>query len=205
MATKTGGKKLALGLTGGIATGKSTAMSLIERSFASVVVFDADKVVQRLLASEEVVSRIAESLGMEIQHRDGTLNRSALRELVFANPERRKQLEGILHPKVREECLVKRQDWLRNKSSTIFVADVPLLFEGGFDFHQDLNLVVATSVETQRSRLKRRNHFDDKMISSILAAQLPILEKVGLANIVFWNEGPKEVLESQLKHFFDVI
>ena len=205
MATMTDGKKLAFGLTGGIATGKSTAMRLIEKSNESVVVFDADEVVQRLLASVEVVSAIAESLGMEVQYRDGTLNRSALRDLVFANPERRKQLEGILHPKVRKECLVKRQEWLKTSGAVIFVADVPLLFEGGFDFHQDLNLVVATSVETQRSRLKRRNYFNDEMISSILAAQLPISEKVGLANIVFWNEGPEKVLESQLKHFFDVI
>ena len=132
MATMTDGKKLAFGLTGGIATGKSTAMRLIEKSNESVVVFDADEVVQRLLASVEVVSAIADSLGMEVQYRDGTLNRSALRDLVFANPERRKQLEGILHPKVRKECLVKRQEWLKTSGSVIFVADVPLLFEGGF-------------------------------------------------------------------------
>ena len=76
MATMTDGKKLAFGLTGGIATGKSTAMRLIEKSNESVVVFDADEVVQRLLASVEVVSAIAESLGMEVQYRDDSLLKS---------------------------------------------------------------------------------------------------------------------------------
>ena len=85
----------------------------------------------------------------------------------------------------------------------MFVADVPLLFEGAFSFSQDLNLVVATSTGTQRSRLRDRNHFDDALISSILAAQLPIMEKVAQANLVFWNEGPLEVLQDQIDHFID--
>ena len=87
----------------------------------------------------------------------------------------------------------------------MFVADVPLLFEGRFSFFQDLNLVVATSMETQRSRLKKRDHFDDALISSILAAQLPVMEKVARADLVFWNEGPQQVLERQIDHFIEAI
>jgi dephospho-CoA kinase len=86
-------------------------------------------------------------------------------------------LETILHPKVRKECLEKLDFYSKTMSTTLFVADVPLLFESGFDFGQELNLVVATSQATQRTRLKARNHFEDRMISSILKAQLPIREK----------------------------
>jgi dephospho-CoA kinase len=83
----------------------------------------------------------------------------------------------------------------------LFVADVPLLFESGFDFGQELNLVVAISQATQRTRLKARNHFEDRMISSMLKAQLTIMEKVARADVVFWNEGGFAILERQLVRF----
>ncbi|MDB0068346.1 dephospho-CoA kinase [Akkermansiaceae bacterium] len=200
-----GKKKYCLGLTGGIATGKSTALEMISAKLPSVTIFDADESVQRLLAQSGIVSLIAESLKEGVQKGDGSLDRAALRKCVFEYPEKRKILEEILHPKVREECLEKREEWLKNNLSTMFVADVPLLFEGAFRFSQDLNLVVATSTGTQRSRLRNRNHFDDSLISSILAAQLPILEKVARADLVFWNEGPREVLQNQIDHFIDAL
>ncbi len=194
-------KKLCLGLTGGIATGKSTALKLIQSKLPAVTVFDADESVQGLLAREDIVSLIISELGEVVRGAEGGLDRVALRQSVFAHSGKRKALEGILHPKVREECLEKREEWLRNSASAMFVADVPLLFEGGFSFFQDLNLVIATSMETQRSRLRDRNHFGDALISSILAAQLPIMEKVARADLVFWNEGPLQVLENQIDHF----
>jgi dephospho-CoA kinase len=188
-------------LTGGIATGKSTAGKMISRLMPTSAFFDCDESVQSLLQKQTVLEEISDALGRSVIKADGSLDRAALRKLVFENETSRRKLEIILHPKVRKECLEKLDFYFKNNSTTLFVADVPLLFESGFDFGQELNLVVATSQATQRTRLKARNHFEDRMISSILKAQLPIMEKVARADVVFWNEGSFAILERQLLRF----
>ena len=195
--------KRAFGLTGGIATGKSTVLEYLQAKVPNLESFDADASVRALLEKPAILAELSEVFGKGIVTPRGDLDRALMREIIFNDPEKRRQLESVLHPKVRKECLEKHAQWLTNDSSTLFVADVPLLFEVELDFGQDLNLIVATSEATQRSRLKIRNHFDDEMISSILAAQLPIMEKVNRADVVFWNEGPLEVLERQITHFTD--
>ena len=189
------------GLTGGIATGKSTAGKIMQRLVPGMELFDCDESVGRLLTQGEVVEEISAGLDESLHREGGDLDRAKLRALVFGSEEKRKKLEAILHPKVRKECLVKCRESSKNPSTTLFVADVPLLFESGFDFGQELNLVVATSEATQRKRLKARSHLEDRMISSILKAQLPILEKVARGDVVFWNEGSPSILEQQLARF----
>ncbi len=190
-----------LALTGGIATGKSTAGKIMRRLVPTMKFFDSDESVQNLLSLRPVLEEISVELGESVIRDDGSLNRAQLRELVFGNPVQREKLEGVLHPKVRKECLELREKCSKNPSTTLFVADVPLLFESGFDFDQELNLVVATSEATQRTRLKARSHFEDRMITSILRAQLPIMEKVARGDVVFWNEGCLAQLERQLSRF----
>jgi dephospho-CoA kinase len=188
-------------LTGGIATGKSTAGKMISRLMPTSAFFDCDESVQSLLQKQTVLEEISDALGRSVIKADGSLDRAALRKLVFENETSRRKLEIILHPKVRKECLEKLDFYSKTTSTTLFVADVPLLFESGFDFGQELNLVVAISQATQRTRLKARNHFEDRMISSMLKAQLPIMEKVARADVVFWNEGGFAILERQLVRF----
>jgi len=188
-------------LTGGIATGKSTAGEIMRRLMPSMGFFDCDDTVQGLLKSATVLAELSEALGEAIVTADGSLDRGRLRARVFGNTKNRRKVEGVLHPKVRKECLEKRQKYSTNASTTLFVADVPLLFESGFDFDQELNLVVATTVATQRGRLKARSQFEDRMISSILEAQLPISEKIARGDVVFWNEGSPAILEKQLMRF----
>ena len=190
-----------LALSGGIATGKSTAGKMIHRLMPTSAFFDCDESVQCLLQAQEVLEEISETLGQSVIKTDGSLDRATLRKLVFENEISREKLETILHPKVRKECLEKLNFYSKTSLTTLFVADVPLLFESGFDFGQELNLVVATSQATQRTRLKARSHFEDRMISSILKAQLPIMEKVARADVVFWNEGSLSIMESQLARF----
>lgn len=192
-----------LALTGGIATGKSTAGKILRRLCPSMGFFDCDEAVQVLLQDTRVLAEIAGVFGAEVVTAQGALDRSRLRGLAFENEENRKKLEAILHPKVRKECLEKREKCSTNPSTTLFVADVPLLFESGFDFDQEFNLVVATSVATQRIRLKARSHFEDNLISSILKAQLPISEKIARGDVVFWNEGRPAILEKQLVTFLN--
>ncbi len=189
-------------LTGGVATGKSTFGRILQKLVPAAVLFDCDASVSRLLADEELGAEIVAALGREVGGEGpGGVDRTRLRELVFRDREGRKLLESILHPRVREECLELHRETATSGLSPLFVADVPLLFESGFDFGYERSLLVATTRETQLVRLKSRNGYDDTLVEAILAAQLPIMEKVRRADVVFWNEGPEEVLRHQISRF----
>jgi len=192
-------------ITGGIATGKSAAGRILKDLAPNVPFFDADASVGRLLCRSDVVLAISGVFGKGVVDGEGKVRREVLRDEVFAVEESRKRLEGILHPMVREECLEHLGKWRKKPESSLFIADIPLLFESAFDLGQDASVVVATSENTQRARLKARNHFDDNLISSILAAQLPIMKKVALADVVVWNEGGLEQLKHQLILFLKLM
>ena len=192
-----------MALSGGIATGKSTLLAMMAEEFPDLGIYDCDEGVQRYLSDRGTLDEIEQVLEFSILSKGGSLDRVKLRTMVFENPDLRQKLEGVIHPKLRKECLEKVAKCLRNRCTTLFVADVPLLFESGFDFGQEFNLVVATSEVTQRARLKARSRFDDRMISSIFSAQLPIMEKVARADVVFWNEGCRVALQRQVCRFLD--
>ena len=192
-----------MALSGGIATGKSTFLAMMAMELSDLAIYDCDEGVQRYLSDRGTLDEIEQVLEVSILSKGGSLDRVKLRTLVFENPDLRQKLEGVIHPKLRKECLEKVAECRRNQRTTLFVADVPLLFESGFDFGQEFNLVVATSGVTQRARLKARSHFDDRLISSILSAQLPIMEKVARADVVFWNEGRRVALQRQVCRFLN--
>ena len=190
-----------MALTGGIASGKSTVCRLLREWLPTVAIFDCDEVVHRLLESDdEVAAIIAESFGGDALDARGRIDRHFLRGRVFADDAARLRLEAILHPRVRQECL-DSLELAAKRGAELFVADVPLFFEKGFDFGQTQVLVVASSRSTQIQRLKARSGFDDLLIESILAAQLPVQEKMSRADVVFWNEGPPALLRSQVRRF----
>lgn len=190
-----------MALTGGIASGKTMTCGLLRESLSSLMLFDSDAAVRGLLENDPAVAaEISAAFGPEALGAGGRVDRDWLRGRVFSDAAARIALESILHPKVRQECL----DSLREAATRgveFFVADVPLLFEKGFDFGQGQVLVVASTRSTQFRRIKARNGFDDQMIDSILAAQLPVQEKISRADVVFWNEGPPSVLRSQVRRF----
>ena len=188
-------------LTGGIATGKSTFCRQLLQYLPAVEIFDCDASVHTLLESDPEVARlIASSFGTRALDSRSGVDRAYLREQVFSDEVGRLKLEAILHPRVRQECLDSLERAAK-RGAELFVADVPLLFEKGFDFGQTQVLVVASSRSTQIQRLKARSGLDDLLIESILAAQLPIQEKMSRADMVFWNEGPPAVLRSQIRRF----
>ncbi len=190
-----------LALTGGIASGKSTVVRWFRELLPGVVIFDSDATVRVLLEGDaEVAEAISAAFGEGAVDAGGKPDRGFLREKVFGNPAERKKLEGILHPRVRKECLALLERGASNGAG-IFVADIPLFFETGFDFGQDEVIVVACSRQSQIERVKARNGFDDRMVESMLDAQLPGEEKIRRADVVFWNEGPPEVLEAQVRRF----
>ncbi|NWK56267.1 dephospho-CoA kinase [Verrucomicrobiaceae bacterium N1E253] len=188
-------------LTGGIATGKSTVARLFEDLYPSMVLFDADSVVRSLYANEEVIREIVDYFGHRSILQGGELDRAYLRHRAFAFPADRQFLEGVFHPRVREECLALLEISAKRAVSRLFVADIPLLFESGFDFGQSANLMVATSQATQVARLKKRNAWDDETVNGVICSQMPISAKMARADVVFWNEGPLDVLRRQCRRF----
>lgn len=192
---------LILALTGGIATGKSTAVRHFQEFIPDIVIFDCDLAVRQLLAIPDIISELTNLFGKEILDPEtGSIIRKNLRLQVFGNPEKRKQLEDVLHPRVRQECLALR-DEAATEGARCFLADVPLLFENGFDFGQSQSITVSTSRSTQVERLKARNDWDDALIESVLASQLPLEEKSARADIVFWNDGEPDTLKAQIQRF----
>lgn len=190
-----------MALTGGIASGKSTFCRLLAERLPSLVMFDCDAAVHRILESDAEVSAIvAGAFGSQALDSHGRIDRHFLRGTVFANEASRLTLEAILHPRVRQECLDSLEQAAKS-GAELFVADVPLFFEKGFDFGQTQVLVIASSRATQVQRLKARSGFDDSLIESILAAQLPVQEKISRADVVFWNGGPQAVLRAQVRRF----
>lgn len=190
-----------MALTGGIASGKSTVCRVIREFLPSVVIFDCDAAVHRMLESDaEVTAIISETFGDHALDAQGRIDRHFLRGRVFADEAARLRLEAILHPRIKQECLDSLER-AATRGADLFVADVPLFFEKGFDFGQSQVLVVASSRSTQIQRLKARGGFEDDLIESILAAQLPVQEKMSRADVVFWNEGPPSVIRSQIRRF----
>jgi len=187
-----------LGLTGGIATGKSTAARLLH-DLADLTAFDADACVHELLATDqEVISAIR----LEFSLPDAPIDRATLRQIVFCDPEARRRLEGILHPVVRARWQGLADD-CRAHGRRLLV-DMPLLFETDAASAFDATIVVAASPQVQRQRLASRG-LDLKMIDAMLASQWPIGQKVGLADHVIWNDGSPAELERQCALLLDAL
>ena len=190
-----------IALTGGIATGKSTCCRLIQESMPEAVIFDADACVGELYTYPEVHRELEAYFGEKVILSSGDVDKVFLRGRAFSNDEDKEFLEQLFHSRVIEECLALLAETATNASSRLFVADIPLLFEGGFDFGQSANLLVATSRETQVNRLKIRNAWDDDTVNAVLKSQMSMEAKLALADVVFWNEGSRKILKSQIHRF----
>lgn len=188
-------------LTGGIASGKSTVGALLREFLPGLVFFDCDAEVRLLLENDpRVAAEIARAFGDDFLDETDRPDRAKLRATVFLDPAARGRLEGILHPRLREECLARREKAAK-QGADLFVADVPLLFEKGFDFGQTKVLLAASSRPVQIQRLKARGGFEDSLIDDVLAVQLPVSEKILRSDVVFWNDGPFPLLRSQVQRF----
>ena len=201
LAAGMGRKTRVLALTGGIASGKSSAMEEFGKLCPGMIAFSADAVVRRLLDGDaEVVAGVRRIFGDAAVDESGRVMRDSLRRRVFGDVGARRALERLLHPRVREDCLALL-DQARRVAAPLFLAEIPLLFEGGFHFGQDANLLVAVSRRTQVARLRERDGIDPALAGRILDAQLPMEEKLSRADVVFWNEGPPACLQSQIRRF----
>jgi dephospho-CoA kinase len=185
-----------VGLTGGIASGKTTVAAILERLGAEII--DADALAREVVepgkpAWQEIVDRF----GTEILQPDQTLDRKKLRAIVFNNPEARGQLEAITHPKIRHLAEQKIQT-LIDAGASLIVYVAPLLFETKVHTWLRPVIVVACDPEIQKRRLKQRDQLSDDEIERHLQAQMSLDEKRRLADYVVENVGSLQELEQQV-------
>jgi dephospho-CoA kinase len=181
---------LTIGLTGGIAAGKSTALAAFERIGAATI--SSDAVVHELLDSEPLRGRLVERWGAEVAP-DGAIDRAKVGQIVFADPEQLLWLEAQVHPLVGQRI----GEWLGSlpDETALAVIETPLLFEAGMDDVFDTNVAVVTSDEVRRERAEARGH---TLVGERDARQLPQDEKAERAAHVIANDGSVEDLERAL-------
>ena len=185
-----------IGLTGGIASGKSSVASLLERLGAAVV--DADRLAREVVEpGEEALSAIVDAFGEKVLNSDGTLNRAALGDIVFSDPAARRTLESITHPAIRRRA-DERLARLREAGVETAFYMAPLLFEVGLAPRFDEVWVVYLDQETQLERLMARDGLGREAAESRVASQMPMEEKKRLGKIVIDNCGSREELEAQV-------
>ncbi|MEQ9010103.1 dephospho-CoA kinase [Algiphilus sp.] len=186
---------LVIGLTGGVASGKST----VEAAFRAldVPVIDADQVARAVVEpGEPALAAIVDHFGEAVLQADGTLNRRALRERVFTDDEARKALEGITHPAIR----LRLQQWREGLTAVYGVLSAAILVEAGLDRLCDRVLVVDASVETQRRRLMARDAVDEALAEQMLAAQATREQRLAAADDVILNEDSVDDLSVLVRH-----
>lgn len=178
-----------IGLTGGIASGKSTVARLLAERGGAIV--DADVIAREVVApGEPALTEIAEAFGPETIAADGTLNRPALGRIVFGDDAARARLNAITHPRVRER--MREQVAALEAQATpprFAVLVVPLLFESTHDWGLDEVWVVALPEEAQRARLMARDGFSAAEADARIRAQMPLAEKIKRADRVISNNG----------------
>jgi len=183
-----------VGLTGGIACGKSTVSGVF--SDLGVPVLDADLVARELVApGQPALAKIVELFGKDMLHADHTLNRTRLRQRIFSHPLERQQLESLLHP------LIYQQMWMQAAMlDTIYcIFSVPLLLETGQNAKLQRVLVVDCEPEIQRQRLADRDGCDSDEINQILAAQCDRQTRLAYADDVIHNNGDVSVVTQQVQ------
>lgn len=186
-----------VGLTGGIASGKSTVAAILRRLGASVI--NADKLAREVVEPEEEAwKEIVATFGVDILDEDKTLDRRKLRKIVFENPEARKKLEAIIHPKVRA-LAERRIRELASAGSSVIVYEVPLLFEAQIHLWLRPVILVACDTETQKKRLLERDHVTELEAQQHLDAQMSLEEKRKLADYVIENDGNLKELEEKVR------
>ena len=192
-----------IGLTGSIATGKSTIMGWINE--LGIATHDADCAVHELLgpggaAVQDVLAEFGSHFGTVA---DG-IKRTALGNEVFSAPQKRKTLEAILHPMVRQhrDAFIAEQ---RVANAVAIVLDVPLLFETGGEAMCDYVIVVHASAKTIVKRALARPGMTDNKLKSIMASQMPSDEKKTLADLALDSDIPKDQIRNQLIDWLSVI
>ncbi|MGD2126706.1 MAG: dephospho-CoA kinase [Desulfobacteraceae bacterium] len=190
--------RLLLGVTGGIATGKTTVAKMLEEMGAPMIDFDiiARQVVE---AGKPAWKEIVDYFGKQVLQEDGRLDRKKLSDIVFKDIEKRKKLESFTHPRISEEFVKQVTEIATMDPNAIIQVDIPLLIELNLQYTFHKVLLVYIPEEMQIERLMKRDGITREAAANILKAQFPIDEKVGYADFVIHNEGSVEETRRQVE------
>jgi len=186
----------AIGITGGISTGKTSFCKCLREIVPAATFFDADQATRELAGHDpEVRDLIGREFGAAIFSASGDLNRAQMRSIVFADADKKRALEQILHPRIRRQWSLEAER--RRNSADLFFADIPLLYETGGETLCDSVVVVACSPSVQLERLVARTHLDRSAAEQMIRSQMPLAEKIRRADHIAWNDGARAVLAAQ--------
>ena len=189
-----------VGLTGGVGMGKSVCADMLRARGIPVV--DTDDLARQVVEpGQQALAEIARDFGSQFIDATGKLRRGDLARRVFGDPVARKQLEEILHPRIRRLWRAQVEAW-RADGHKLAVVVIPLLFETGAEGELDATVCVACTAATQQKRLSKRGWSADQMRQRI-AAQLPVETKMQRATFVIWNEASLDIHEAQLDNILD--
>lgn len=188
---------LVIGLTGSIGTGKSTVSQMLKEH--NIPVIDADVIAREVVKpGEPAYNQIVDAFGEEILLPGGEIDRKKLGEIVFGEEKKRKQLNGIVHPAVRERMLADR-DRLADQKENVIVLDIPLLYESGLTHFVEKVIVVYVTEETQLKRLRERDGTSKEEALRRINSQLSIEEKSRMADKIIDNNGTLQETKQQVE------
>lgn len=191
-------------VTGGIASGKSTVVAQLSAlGGKGVELFDCDKAVEELQRTGKLSRDLVTTFGSDALDEQGNVNKELLRQIVRQDPEGRRRLEEITHPKVARMCMEAVAEARQREDVHTFLVDVPLYFESSCEWGADIVCVVATTASTQAERLMKRDGCSREEAEAIMSVQMPTQDKIDKGDVVFWNEGELSRLEEQVRLFFD--
>ncbi|MBD8500219.1 dephospho-CoA kinase [Paenibacillus arenosi] len=189
-----------IGLTGGIASGKSTVSQLFVQYGARLV--DADRIAREVvLPGSAVLEQIAERFGSEMLLPDGTLDRKRLGEIIFQDPVERRALEQITHPAIRKQMMDQMKQYELEDPKRLVVVDVPLLYESGLDELFQEVVVVYVPASIQLERLKERDRLTEEEAYTRIRTQMSLEEKRERADWIIHNDKDRTETERQVRLF----
>jgi dephospho-CoA kinase len=192
---------LIVGLTGGVASGKTVVSRVLKEEGAYII--DADQIARELVQPHKPAwNELVRAFGKEILQEDGSIHRKKLTDKVFADLKQRKLLNQILHPRIKEEIDRRTKEIGQKDPEAIVVIDAPLLVELGGHRKVDKLIVVTSTQMQQIERLKERDGRSPEEALKIFSSQMPVEEKVKLADFVIRNEGSLEETKNRAREVF---
>jgi len=189
----------AIGITGGISTGKTSFCECLREIVPAGKFFDADQVAHHLVnVDPQVKNEIRQEFGTGIFSAEGDLNREKLRAIIFGDAAKRRALEQILHPRIRRQWSTEAET--HRNSPDFFFADIPLLYETAGETLCNRVVVVACSSKIQLRWLMERRSLERAAAEEMIKSQMSLDEKIKRADHVVWNNGPRMALMEQAKN-----
>lgn len=195
---------LIVGLTGGVASGKTAVSQVFKEEGAYII--DADQIARELVQPHQPAwNELIRAFGQEILQEDGTLHRKKLADKIFVDSEQRELLNQILHPRIKEEMDRRTKEIESRDPKAIVVIDAPLLVELG-DYREMDKLIVVTSTPIQQiERLKDRDGKNREEALRMVSSQMPLEEKLKFADYVIRNEGSLEELKNRAREVYQAL